>query len=76
MFLDGTLQISSDDPWFGNGNLILFVNFENPVHAGEGEDEAALHGHAATGHSGAGAARHNREPMFGGETHDGADLAG
>ena len=59
-----------------HGALVLDVDFENAVHAREGDHDATLLRNRAAAKSGAGAARHHGNVLGGGQPHDLGNLFG
>ena len=64
----GELQV--DHAWLHCRPLVLDVNFENAVHAREGDHDAALLRNRAATESGAGAARNHGNVFGRGQPHD------
>ena len=72
----GTGEFVIDDAGLNDGALILGVDFENAIHAGEDEHHAAGAGERAAGEAGAGAAADDGNIVFGGEFDDAGDFVG
>jgi hypothetical protein len=65
-----------DDPGLHHGVAIAVVDFEDPLHAREGNHHAAADRQAAAGQAGAGAARQERHVQLVARLDDGHDLLG
>ena len=63
-------------PGLHHGALVFQIDFEDAVHAGEGDHEAALARDRAAGESGAGAASHEGHVEFLRQFDQGGDFGG
>ena len=62
---DGGLEVVVDDARLDDDDLVVGVDLQDPVQAGDVEDQAAVGGVRAAGQSGAGAARDDRDVEVG-----------
>ena len=73
---DLTLKISGNNARLDDGDEIFPVNFQDPIHAGKRQDDAAGHRQGAAGKAAAGAARRHGQPPGMGQAHDPAHFIG
>lgn len=72
--LDGTSQVEIDDSGLYDGALIFEVEFEDTVHAGEGQHEAATASECAAREARSSAAADDRNAVLRGEFNDSGNL--
>ena len=73
---DGPGQVQVDEPRLDDGDLVVVVDLEHAVHPHHRDDDAALGRQAAARQPGAGAARHEGQPLAVGEPDDGRHVLG
>ena len=73
---DGERKIGVHDTGLDDGELVFDVDFEDAIHAREGDDDAAIAGERASGEAGAGAASNDGSFVAFGELDDLHDVGG
>ena len=72
--IDGGRDVEVDDAGLQHGAFVFEIDFENAIHAREGDDDTAFARDGASGESGAGAAAGKGNMKFAGEVDNGGNI--